>query len=211
MDRKIRCPSGARAQIAAQIAEVAGPGDGQRRQREGRIGHERSDAGDHDERDQRVVGHDARDRGKHQVIAHSDREHVGRSGPGTAIRVNAMAANLRTAVNFHDASLGEPGGYRSNGSKCSSLFAGRDREPGTIVDPTFLGLGFEALVFVTMKQEDRAILLTFEEAAAAIPNVLLAQRLFGDPDYLLRMHTADLDGYQSLRTMSCPRSPASSG
>lgn len=32
-----------------------------------------------------------------------------------------------------------------------------------MVDPRSLGLGFEALVFVTMKQEDRATLLGFEE------------------------------------------------
>ncbi|MCC5949621.1 MAG: Lrp/AsnC family transcriptional regulator [Nitriliruptoraceae bacterium] len=67
-----------------------------------------------------------------------------------------------------------------------------------IVDPKVLGLGFEALVFVTMRQEDRATLLGFEEAAAAIPNVLQAQRLFGDPDYLLRVRTKDLDAYAQL-------------
>lgn len=67
-----------------------------------------------------------------------------------------------------------------------------------IVDPRALGLGFEALVFVTMKQEDRATLLGFEAAVAEIPNVLLAQRLFGDPDYLLRVRTVDLDAYAQL-------------
>jgi DNA-binding Lrp family transcriptional regulator len=67
-----------------------------------------------------------------------------------------------------------------------------------MVDPKALGLGFEALVFVTMKQEDRATLLAFEEATAGIPNVLQAQRLFGDPDYLLRVRTTDLDAYAQL-------------
>jgi DNA-binding Lrp family transcriptional regulator len=67
-----------------------------------------------------------------------------------------------------------------------------------IVDPTALGLTFEALVFVTMRQEDRDTLLAFESAVAGIPNVLLAQRLFGDPDYLLRIVTADLDAYAQL-------------
>ncbi len=67
-----------------------------------------------------------------------------------------------------------------------------------IVDPKVLGLGFEALVFVTMKQEDRDTLLGFEEAVAEVPNVLLAQRLFGDPDYLLRVRTTDLDAYAQL-------------
>ena len=67
-----------------------------------------------------------------------------------------------------------------------------------IVDPKAVGLAFEALVFVTMRQEDRETLLGFERAVAAIPNVLLAQRLFGDPDYLLRVRTADLDAYARL-------------
>jgi DNA-binding Lrp family transcriptional regulator len=67
-----------------------------------------------------------------------------------------------------------------------------------IVDPEAIGLTFEALVFVTMKQEDRETLLGFEEAIAAIPNVLQAQRLFGDPDYLIRVRTTDLAAYAEL-------------
>jgi DNA-binding Lrp family transcriptional regulator len=68
-----------------------------------------------------------------------------------------------------------------------------------VVDPVALGLTFEALVFVTMLQEDRETLMSFEEAVSEIPNVLLAQRLFGDPDYLLRIVTADLAAYQLLQ------------
>ena len=67
-----------------------------------------------------------------------------------------------------------------------------------IVDPEALGLTFQALVFVTMKQEDRVTLLGFEEAVAQIPEIVQAQRLFGDPDYLLRVLTADLAAYQRL-------------
>jgi DNA-binding Lrp family transcriptional regulator len=67
-----------------------------------------------------------------------------------------------------------------------------------LVDPNALGLTFQALVFVTMRQEDRDTLLGFEEAVAAVPNVVQAQRLFGDPDYLLRIVTADLAAYQRL-------------
>ncbi|WP_433345018.1 Lrp/AsnC family transcriptional regulator [Microtetraspora malaysiensis] len=67
-----------------------------------------------------------------------------------------------------------------------------------VVDPAAVGLSFEALLFVTMRQEDRETLLSFEAAVAEIPNVLQAQRLFGDPDYLLRIVTADLGAYQRL-------------
>ena len=68
-----------------------------------------------------------------------------------------------------------------------------------IVDADALGLPFEALVFVTMRQEDRETLLGFEEGVAAIPHVVQAQRLFGDPDYLLRVVTTDLAAYQRLQ------------
>jgi len=49
-----------------------------------------------------------------------------------------------------------------------------------------------------MRQEDRDTLLGFEAAVARIPQVVQAQRLFGDPDYLLRVLTADLAAYQRL-------------
>ena len=67
-----------------------------------------------------------------------------------------------------------------------------------VVDAEALGLAFEALVFVTMHQADRDTVLSFEEAVAGVPYVVQAQRLFGDPDYLLRVVTTDLAAYQKL-------------
>ncbi|MEU9291784.1 Lrp/AsnC family transcriptional regulator [Streptomyces sp. NPDC048275] len=67
-----------------------------------------------------------------------------------------------------------------------------------VVDPAVVGLDFEALVFATLRWEDRDTVTTFEEAVAAVPNVVQAQRLFGDPDYLLRVATTDLAAYQRL-------------
>ncbi|HTJ66741.1 MAG TPA: Lrp/AsnC family transcriptional regulator [Actinospica sp.] len=66
------------------------------------------------------------------------------------------------------------------------------------LDAAALGLAFEALVFVTMRYEDRETVAEFEQRVAEIPNVLQAQRLFGDPDYLLRVVTRDLAAYQRL-------------
>lgn len=66
------------------------------------------------------------------------------------------------------------------------------------LDATALGLTFEALVFVTMRYEDRETVAAFEQAVAEVPNVLQAQRLFGDPDYLLRVVAPDLQAYQRL-------------
>ena len=39
----------------------------------------------------------------------------------------------------------------------------------------------------------------FESALAGIEEVYQAERLFGDPDYLVRVATADLHAYQALR------------
>lgn len=61
-----------------------------------------------------------------------------------------------------------------------------------------LGLRFEALVFVTMLGADRETVLAFEEAVALVPNVLAAQRLFGEPDYLLRVIATDLAAFQTI-------------
>ena len=66
------------------------------------------------------------------------------------------------------------------------------------LDPNALGLTFEALVFVTMRTADRATVDAFEQAVAAVPHVRQAQRLFGDPDYLLRVIAADLPAFQQL-------------
>jgi DNA-binding Lrp family transcriptional regulator len=66
------------------------------------------------------------------------------------------------------------------------------------LDAGVLGLAFEALVFVTMRYEDHETIAAFELAVGEIPNVLQAQRLFGDPDYLLRVVTRDLAAYREL-------------
>jgi DNA-binding Lrp family transcriptional regulator len=66
------------------------------------------------------------------------------------------------------------------------------------IDPAKVGLAFTAIVFVTMRQADRATVAEFEAKLADIPEVVTAQRLFGDPDYLVRVVTADLPSYRRL-------------
>jgi DNA-binding Lrp family transcriptional regulator len=68
-----------------------------------------------------------------------------------------------------------------------------------IIDPAAIGLGFEVLVQVTMDREDAATITEFEHRLAEIPQVRHAERLFGDPDYLLRVATPGLEAYQALR------------
>lgn len=67
-----------------------------------------------------------------------------------------------------------------------------------ILDARAVGLSFEALVFVTMRQEDRDTVSSFEQALTEIPEILQAERLFGDPDYLVRIVTEDLPAFQRL-------------
>ena len=64
------------------------------------------------------------------------------------------------------------------------------------IDPAAVGLGFEAIVFVTLRQVERTIMAEFEERVASSPNIVEAQRLFGSPDYLLKVIAADLPAYQ---------------
>jgi len=61
-----------------------------------------------------------------------------------------------------------------------------------------LGLTFEALVFVTMRGADRDTVDAFEQAVVTIPHIVQAQRLFGDPDYLLRVVIRDLPDFQQV-------------
>ena len=77
--------------------------------------------------------------------------------------------------------------------------AGAIRGYRAVVDPAAIGLGFEVLVQVTMDREDAATVADFERGLAGIAEVRHAERLFGDPDYLLRVATADIAAYQTLR------------
>lgn len=65
-----------------------------------------------------------------------------------------------------------------------------------LVDAAQLGYGFEVLVFATLERPEAVP--DFEAALADVPNVLEAQRLFGEPDYLVRVVSADLSSYQQL-------------
>ncbi|WP_073259955.1 Lrp/AsnC family transcriptional regulator [Cryptosporangium aurantiacum] len=77
--------------------------------------------------------------------------------------------------------------------------AGVIRGYRAVVDPVALGCGFEVLTSITMDREDAATITAFEQGLADLPEVRHAERLFGDPDYLVRVATADLPAYQRLR------------
>lgn len=67
-----------------------------------------------------------------------------------------------------------------------------------LLAPNELGLGFSAIVFVSLREVTRQAVSDFEAALPQIPQIIEAQRLFGDPDYLLQVITKDLQAFQRL-------------
>lgn len=65
------------------------------------------------------------------------------------------------------------------------------------VDAEKAGPAFTAIVSVLLRQEDRQTVADFQAGVAKSPRSC-AQRLFGDPDYVLRVVAADLGAYQRL-------------
>ena len=55
------------------------------------------------------------------------------------------------------------------------------------------------MLSVTLDRGDAGTVAAFEAALAEVPEVRHAERLFGDPDYLLRVVATDLDDYAALR------------
>lgn len=67
-----------------------------------------------------------------------------------------------------------------------------------IVDREALDCAYEPLVWVTLKEVTRASMSAFEEAVQAIPDVVEALRMMGQPDYLLRVVTRDPATFEQL-------------
>jgi DNA-binding Lrp family transcriptional regulator len=54
------------------------------------------------------------------------------------------------------------------------------------------------LVFVDLTRKDRATFEAFEAAVAALEEIIEARRMFGLPDYLLRVATDSLESYKNF-------------
>jgi len=66
------------------------------------------------------------------------------------------------------------------------------------IDPAAVGLNFSAIVFVTLREGSSDSVQSFESALLDVPEVIRAERLFGDPDYMLYVVTRDLKAFQAL-------------
>ena len=66
------------------------------------------------------------------------------------------------------------------------------------ISPTAIGLGFEVLVFVDLTHKDRATFEAFEAGVASFDEVLDVRRMFGLPDYILRVATDSIESYEAF-------------
>jgi DNA-binding Lrp family transcriptional regulator len=66
------------------------------------------------------------------------------------------------------------------------------------IDPAAVGLNFSAIVFATLREGSSKNVQSFEDALVDIPEITQAERLFGEPDYMLHVVTRDLKAFQTL-------------
>jgi DNA-binding Lrp family transcriptional regulator len=66
------------------------------------------------------------------------------------------------------------------------------------IDPSAVGLNFSAIVFATLREGSSENVASFEDALLLIPEITRAERIFGEPDYMLHVVTRDLKAFQTL-------------
>jgi DNA-binding Lrp family transcriptional regulator len=77
-------------------------------------------------------------------------------------------------------------------------------EAGTIrgyhaeIDPAALARGFEVTVLIELHQKDRTTVEEFERKIAGMDAVLECRRMFGVPDYVIRVAVADAAAYETF-------------
>jgi DNA-binding Lrp family transcriptional regulator len=64
------------------------------------------------------------------------------------------------------------------------------------IDPRATGHGFEVVLNIDLTRKDRATFEAFESAAAAFEEVTEIRRMFGLPDYVLRVATDSIESYE---------------
>jgi Lrp/AsnC family transcriptional regulator, leucine-responsive regulatory protein len=66
------------------------------------------------------------------------------------------------------------------------------------LDPAAIGLNFEVTVHVELALKDRETVEAFEAGVATLDEVVECRRMFGVPDYLVRVAVADQAGYEAF-------------
>jgi DNA-binding Lrp family transcriptional regulator len=67
-----------------------------------------------------------------------------------------------------------------------------------LLDPVAMGHAFEVLVNVDLTYKDRGTVERFEAEVAELDEVIEMRRMFGLPDYVIRVGTPDLDTYETF-------------
>ena len=76
--------------------------------------------------------------------------------------------------------------------------AGVIRGYRAIIDPAAMGREFEVLLDIDLQAQDAATVERFESTLAAAAEVTELRRLFGKPDYFVRVAVADLAAYETF-------------
>ena len=64
-----------------------------------------------------------------------------------------------------------------------------------IIDPSAVGLGLQVFVLIRTNDHSATWLKAFHKAVCEIPEIISAQRMTGDLDYVLRVRVADVPAY----------------
>ena len=71
---------------------------------------------------------------------------------------------------------------------------------GAVLDPKVVGVGTTVFVEVRLDSQREDVLDTFEHAAAEVPEIVACHLISGDADYLLRVQTNGVEGFEALHT-----------
>lgn len=103
---------------------------------------------------------------------------------------NATNAMLGATVNLSASQISR----RLQRLNDSGLIAGY----AALLDPVAIGLGVTAFAHVLLERHGRTESAAFENAVAAIPEVLECHSVTGDADYFLRIVAPDLQAFSEL-------------
>ena len=67
-----------------------------------------------------------------------------------------------------------------------------------VLDRQAVHCSYEPLVWVTLNEVTRDSMIAFEGAVGNVPEITEVMRMMGQPDYLLRIVTADADAFETL-------------
>ena len=77
-----------------------------------------------------------------------------------------------------------------------------------VIDQDSIGRGFEVIIHADLVAKDLATVEAFEDRVAAMSEVAELRRMFGIPDYVIRVQVADLAAYERWLTTQLMGDPA---